>query len=218
MKKTLLYSITILVLFGSCSNKKVKQGSIAYTIEYQLPDSLNKYLAYLPKSAMVYFKGDSAVSIQQMNDESTTIIIDKTTHFMRALLRSNTKKYVIDYDTIEQAKEANARLGYTYQAGAETKTIAGYKALKYTLTNKETLEQSEVWFTKDISVVPNSLTMAFDTIHGFPVAFITNQGGMLIKHTVKQIKFEPAPAGVFSTPAGYEPLTPKQLREMPVEN
>ena len=41
---------------------------------------------------------------------------------------------------------------------------------------------------------------------------------MLIKHIVKQIKFEPVPAGVFSTPAGYEPLTPEQLREMPVEN
>jgi len=26
------------------------------------------------------------------------------------------------------------------------------------------------------------------------------------------------PAGIFSTPAGYEKLTPKQLREMPVEN
>ena len=168
MKKTLLYSIIILVFFGSCSNKEVKQGSIAYTIEYQLPDSLNRYLAFLPKSAMVYFKGDSAVSIQQMNDESTTIITDKATHFMRALLRSSAKKYVIDYDTAEQAKEANARLGYTYQAGTEAKTIAGYKTLKYTLTNKETLEQSEVWFTKDISVVPNSLTMAFDTIHGFP--------------------------------------------------
>ena len=218
MKKTLLYFITILVLFSSCSNKKIKQGSIAYTIEYQLPDSLNRYLAYLPKSAMVYFKGDSAVSIQQMNDESTTIITDKATSFMRVLLRSSAKKYVIDYDKAEQAQESPARLGYTYQAGTETKAIGGYKALKYTLTNKETLEQSEVWFTKDISVVPNSLTMAIDTVHGFPVAFTTNQGGMLIKHTVKQIKFEPVPEGVFSTPAGYEPLTPKQLRDMPVEN
>ena len=26
------------------------------------------------------------------------------------------------------------------------------------------------------------------------------------------------PAGIFSTPAGYEKMTPKQLREMPVEN
>src|ERR1700754_3817058 len=129
MKKTLLYFITILVLFSSCSNKKIKQGSIAYTIEYQLPDSLNRYLAYLPKSAMVYFKGDSAVSIQQMNDESTTIITDKATNFMRVLLRSSAKKYVIDYDKAAQAQESPAKLGYTYQAGTETKTIGGYRAL-----------------------------------------------------------------------------------------
>jgi len=55
----------LLALFGSCSHKKVKQGSVAYDIEYQLPDSLNTYKAYLPAKAIVYFKSDSTVSIQQ---------------------------------------------------------------------------------------------------------------------------------------------------------
>lgn len=217
MKKAFLYS-TIFILLGSCSNKKLKQGSVVYTVGYQLPDSLNRYLAYLPKSAIVYFKGDSAVSIQQINDESTTIITDKGTNFMRVLLRSRTKKYVIDYNKAEQAQETPARFGYTYEPGNETKTIAGYKALKYILTNKETGEHSEAWFTKEIAIIPNSLTMAFDTLYGVPLAFTTNQNGMIIKTTVTAIKFESAPTGVFSTPGGYEPLTPAQLRDMSVEN
>ncbi|MDB5141713.1 MAG: hypothetical protein JWQ66_426 [Mucilaginibacter sp.] len=218
IKKTLLFLVIVLALFSSCSHKKVVQGSISYDIEYQLPDSLHKYLLYLPKSAKVFFKGDSAVSIQQMNDESTTIITYKPTDFMRVLLASSAKKYVIDYNKADQAEELPARLGYSYTAGTESRTIAGHKALKYELTDKMTGETSEAWFTKEVAVIPNSLTMSFDTTKGVPLAFTTNHNGMVIKTTVKEIKFEPVAASIFSTPAGYQPLTPKQLRDMPVEN
>jgi len=218
MKKVILYLMFFIVLFNSCSRKKEIQGSITYNIDYQIPDSLTKYLLYLPKSAKVYFKGDSAVSIQQMNDESTTVITCKPANFMRVLLASSAKKYVIDYNKAEQANETSARLGYSYTAGTETKIIAGHITLKYLLTNKATGESSEAWFTKEISIIPNSLTMAFDTSRGVPLAFTVNQNGMVIKTTVKEIKFEPVPIGIFATPAGYEPLSPKQLRDMPVEN
>jgi hypothetical protein len=153
-----------------------------------------------------------------MNDESTTVITHKPTDFMRVLLASSAKKYVVDYTKADQAEESPARLGYAYTGGTETRTIAGHKALKYELTNKVTGETAEAWFTKEISVIPNSLTMAFDTTKGFPLEFTVNHGVMVIKTTVKDVKFEPVPAAIFSTPAGYEPLTPKQLREMPVEN
>ena len=86
----------------SCSHKKVVEGYITYNLQYQLPDSLRQYLLYLPKTAKVYFKGDSAVSIQQMNDESTTIITHKPTEFMRVLLASRDRKYVIDYSKADQ--------------------------------------------------------------------------------------------------------------------
>jgi hypothetical protein len=218
IKQAFLYLIIAQALFSSCSRKKVIEGSISYSIEYQLPDSLHKYLLYLPKSAKVYFKGDSAVSIQQMNDEATTVITYKPTNFMRVLLASSAKKYVIDYNKADQAAESPARLGYSYSAGTGTQVIAGHKALKYELTDKVTGENAEAWFTKEIILIPNSLTMAFDTTKGVPLAFTTNHNGMVIKTTVKDIKFEPVPPGIFSTPAGYEPLTPKQLRDMPVEN
>jgi hypothetical protein len=218
IKKALLFLIILSALFSSCTHKKVVQGSISYDIEYQLPDSLHKYLFYLPKSAKVFFKGDSAVSIQQMNDESTTVITYKPADFMRVLLASSAKKYVIDYSKADQAEESPVKLGYSYAAGTETKMIAGHKALKYTLTDKATGENAEAWFTKEITVIPNSLTMSFDTTKGFPMSFTTNHNGMVIKTTVKEIKFEPVPTGIFSTPAGYQPLTPKQLRDMPVEN
>jgi hypothetical protein len=217
-RKTLAIVSVLLCLLYSCSRKKVVEGYVSYNIEYQLPDSLKRYVYYLPKSAKVYFKGDSAVSIQQMNDESTTVITSKRTDFMRVLLASSAKKYVIDYSKADQAEESPARLGYSYVAANQTQRIAGYKASKYTLTNKVSGESGEAWFTREIGLVPNSLTMAFDTSYGVPLAFTTTTGAMVIKTTVKEIRFEPVPKGIFSTPAGYEALTPKQLREMPVEN
>lgn len=216
--KALLLFILLTSLFCSCSRKKVVEGYITYDLSYQLPDSLHQYLLYLPKTAKVYFKGDSAVSIQQMNDESTTIITHSPTNFMRVLLASRDRKYVIDYSRADQQEESPAKLGYSYQIGIDTQTIAHYKALKYTLTNKVTGQTDEAWFTKDISLVPNSLTMAFDTTRGFPLSFTTNNNGMMTKTTVKEIKFEPVPAGIFSSPPGYQKMTPKQLRELPVEN
>jgi len=137
---------------------------------------------------------------------------------MRVLLRSSAKKYVIDYDKAEQAEDGPARLGYSYAAAAQTKTIAGHLALKYGIMDKATGESSEAWFTRELSIVPNSLIMAFDTTYGVPLAFTIRQHGMIIKTTVKEIKFQPVPEGIFSTPQGYEKLTPKQLRDMPVEN
>lgn len=218
LKKYILYLITALASLNSCSHKEVVQGSISYSIDYQLPDSLHKYLLYLPKSAKVYFKGDSAVSIQQLNDEATTVITYKPTDFMRVLLSSSVKKYVIDYNKADQAEESPARLGYSYEASKEFSTIAGHKVSKYTLTDKITGESAEAWYTKELTIVPNSLTMPFDTTKGVPLSFVTHHNGMTVKTTAKEIKFEPVPVGIFSTPAGYERLTPKQLREMPVEN
>ena len=153
-----------------------------------------------------------------MNDESTTVITYKPADFMRVLLASNAKKYMIDYSKADQAEESPAKLGYSYTAGTETRMIAGHKALKYTLTDKATGENAEAWLTKEITVIPNSLTMPFDNTKGVPLSFTTDHNGMVIKTTVKEIKFEPVPAAIFSTPAGYQPLTPKQLREMPVDN
>ncbi len=216
IKKLFPLGLLSLAVLAACHKKKSVEGSISYAIEYILPDSLKQYEEYLPNSAKVYFKDDSTISIQQINAESTTIITHKPTDFMRVLLTSSTKKYVIDYNTAEQLEEAQARLGYSYSANSTTNTIAGYKTSKYTLTDKATGENAEAWFTKDVKIIPNSLTMPFDTTYGVPLFFTTTHNGITTKTTVKEIKFEPVPDGIFLTPKGYETLTPKQLREMPV--
>jgi hypothetical protein len=41
---------------------------------------------------------------------------------------------------------------------------------------------------------------------------------MVTRTTVKEIKFEPVPEGVFTTPAGYKKITPEQFKNLPVDN
>lgn len=215
MRKLFWFIPGILALFSSCSNKPVKQGSITYTIEYELPDSLKHYADYLPKTAIVYFKGDSTVSIQQAGEEATTVITDQPTGFMRVLLRSAAAKYEVDYKKAEQS-EILPPVNYTYAVTSESKTIAGHKAVKYILTDKASGLTSEAWFSKEISVMPNYLTTVFDTTYGVPLVFAINQNGIATKTTVKELKFEPVPDGVFATPPGYKKITPQQFKDLPV--
>lgn len=218
MYRVLVVVAILAILLSSCSKRELKQGKIIYNIEYELPDSLTRYAAYLPKQAIVYFKGDSTVSILQAGDEATTVITDKSTDFMRVLLRSSNSKYVIDYNKAQQPELLPATSGYTYEPTADTMTIAGYKAKKYQLTDKATGLTSEAWFTKQLSIAPNYLTTVFDTTYGAPLTFTTRQNDMPVKTTFKEIKFEPVPNGIFSTPKGYQKITPDQFKNMPLGN
>lgn len=217
MRKIFWFVPAILAVFSSCNHKPIKQGSITYAIEYDLPDSLKHYGDYLPKTAIVYFKGDSTVSIQQAGDEATTVITYKPSGFMRVLLRSSAAKYQVDYKKAEQA-EVLPPVNYSYAVTTESKTIAGHKALKYILTDKASGLTSEAWFSREISVVPNYLTTVFDTAYGAPLAFSINQNGIVTKTTVKELKFEAVPGGVFATPGGYSKISPEQFKNLPVGN
>ena len=217
MKKILLYTIPVLMFLSACG-KLEKQGLINYKISYQLPDSLARFAAYLPKEAKVYFKGDSAVSVQKSGDESTIVITNIAGSFMRVLLKSSAKAYVVDYNKTDQAEEASLLPKYTYRKTQLLKTITGYRATKYILVDKTTGDSTEAWFTKDVSVTPNFVTMMFDRSLGVPLIFTVNQNGIVSRTSVKTIKLNAVPAGIFSTPAGYTHLTPQQLKELPVDH
>jgi hypothetical protein len=213
MKRILLPVLAITILLYSCSGKKT-EGTVNYSVEYLLPDSLKQYAQYLPKQAVVYFKGDSTISIQETKEESTSVITVPKAGFMRALLKSTDKHFVIDYDKDAQAEERSIMPSYTFTKSAQHKTIAGYDAVKYDMKDKQTGESAEAWFTKDIVVIPNSLTVNLDTALGVPLSFTLKQNGIVVKTTVNQVMFETIPEGAFSTPKGYEFITPQKFKEM----
>ncbi len=218
MYKTLIFAILLTLLFTACSNKPVKQGKITYDISYQLPDSLSRYAAYLPKQAIVYFKGDSTVTIQQQGDEATTVITYQPTSFLRVLLHSSAASYQVDYTKAEQSTLLPAPLGYHYTAKKDTAIIAGYHASEYEIEDKGTGLTSAIWYSKKLAFPINYLTMPFDTTYGAALKFTTKQNDIPVTTTLKEIKFGQVPDGVFSAPPGYRKLTPQQFKDIPVGN
>lgn len=218
MYKTLILAILLPLLLTACTNKPIKQGKITYAISYQLPDSLSRYAAYLPTQAMVYFKGDSTVTIQQQGDEATTVISYQPTSFLRVLLHSAAASYQVDYARSEQSTLLPAPLGYHYMPKKDSASIAGYRASKYEIEDKGTGLISEIWYSKKLTLPVNYLTMPFDTTYGVAVKFTTKQNEIPVTTTLKEIKFEAVPDGVFATPPGYSKITPQQFKDMPVGN
>ena len=216
-KSTLFFLIFEVITFAACS-KKPAEGKIIYQLAYRLPDSLRNYGAYLPTTATVYFKGDSTVTIQGSEEESTTMIIYKPSAYMVGLLKSGTKRYQVNYNKTDQQKELPDMSVYQFVKGKGAKIIASYSALQYVMKNKFSGDTISTWFTKDVNLPQNFLTMPFNPVLGIPLSFSSNQNGFITKTSVKEIKFEPVPAGIFIVPAGYQKITPQQLSEMPVNN
>lgn len=204
-------------LFAACGNRQ-HEGTLTYQLAYKLPDSLKNYAAYLPKTAIMHFKGDSAVTVQGTEEESTTMITYHPNGYFLALLKSGFKRFQVQFNTDEQKMEVPDMSDYEFTKSNATKTIAGYKAEQYIVKNKFSGDTTSAWFTHDLKVPPGFLTMMFNPEFGTPLSFSINQNGMVTTSTLKEAKFEPVPAGIFSAPSGYLKLTPKQLREMPVEN
>lgn len=102
----------------------------------------------------------------------------------------------------------------TSKPGSETKSIAGYTALKYEMTESKSNQNFEAWFTKDAEIIPNSLSRFFDQSLGFPLEFTTFMNGLSLKAVVKEIKSTTVPAGSFSASADYEEMTFQQLMQM----
>ena len=211
----LIIFILAVTLLTACADKN-KQGTITYDLAYQLPDSLLAYGPYLPKTATVHFKDDSVVSIQGIPEENTTIITHQPTNYMLVLLKSAAKSYQVIFNKDEQKQEVPDISMYTFTKSGDTKMIAGYNAEHYIMKNKATGIGSDAWFTHDIKIPPSSLTMMFDAKLGVPLSFKIDQNGFVTHTTVKEIKFEQTPDGAFSTPPGYQKLTPQQLKDMPV--
>ncbi|GAB3923694.1 hypothetical protein [Mucilaginibacter myungsuensis] len=220
MKNSLIITLlaATLALTTACGNKQT-EGTLTYELDYQLPDSLKSFAAFLPKSAILHFKGDSAVTIQGSEEESTTMITYHPTDYLVGLFKSGPlKRFQVQFGKEEQKMELPDLSGFEFTKGTATKTVAGYKADQYIVKDKVTGDTTSAWFTHDLKVPANFISMVFNPELGTPVEFSLNQNGMITTTKLKEVKLETVPAGIFTAPAGFIKLTPQQLREMPVEN
>lgn len=204
------------LLFAQTPVKKITEGTITYSVEWQLPDNMKAMAANFPTELVVFFKGDSASLKSESQMYSSTNIINTSKEYERVLLDipMMNKKLSVIFTPADQEKIADKMPDLTLKAGTETKELAGYKALKYDVNEKKSNQNSEAWFTKDIEVTPNSLSRFYDKSYGFPLEFSSFMNGITVKAKVKEIKPEVVPAGSFSATKDYEEITFDQLMQM----
>ena len=148
---------------------------------------------------------------------SSTNITNISKEYERLLLEipMMNKKFSVIFSPADQDKMAANMPDLVLTAGTDTKTIAGYNATKYDVTEKKSNQNTTAWFTKDIEVTTqNPLTRFYNKSYGFPVEFVSYMNGLSIKATLKEIKAESIPAGSFTASKDYEEITLDQLMQM----
>lgn len=219
--KKILFGISFILFTAvafaqSGKGSKINEGIITYTVEWKLPQQMQAIAANFPKELTVYFKGDSSSLKTQSPMYSSTNILNLKKDYERLLLDIPMagKKISVRF-TPEDLDQMQANMPeLTSKPGSETKSIAGYIALKYEMTESKSNQNFEAWFTKDAEIIPNSLSRFFDQSLGFPLEFTTFMNGLSLKAVVKEIKSTTVPAGSFSASADYEEMTFQQLMQM----
>ena len=221
--KKLILSIVMLVIGvavfaqdAPASGKKITEGTIIYTVEWKLPEQLQAMASNFPTELKVLFKGDSSSLKTESQMYNSTNIMNVAKEYERLLLDIPMmgKKYSVVFSPADQEKmQANAP-ELSLKTSTETKTVAGYNAVKYDVTEKKSNQNSEAWFTKDVEITPNSLSRFYDKSYGFPVQFTSFMNGMSVKAVLKEMKPGAVPAGSFTANKEYEEITLDQLMQM----
>ncbi len=216
MKKIMIYMALLLTSSVVFAQNKIAEGTIIYDVEWTVPPQMQAMAANLPTQMKVYFKGDSSSLKSESSMFSSTSILNSKKEYERMLLDIPMmgKKFSVIFTPDDQDKMLDKMPELTLKAGTETKTIAGYKTLKYEVNEKKSNQNSVAWFTKDIEITPNSLTRFYKESYGVPVEFTSYMNGLSLKATMKEINTAPVPAGSFSASKDYEEITFDQLMQM----
>ncbi|MGB4400014.1 MAG: hypothetical protein WBJ10_11635 [Daejeonella sp.] len=198
------------------SGKKLNEGTLVYAVEWNLPEQMAAMASNFPTELKVHFKGDSASLKAESAIYSSTNITNLSKEYERMLLDipMMNKKLSVIFTPADQERIAVNMPDLVLTAGTETKTVAGYNALKYDVTEKKSNQNSSAWFTKDVEVTQNPLTRFYNKSYGFPVEFTTYMNGLSVKATLKEVKEGTVPAGSFSASKDYEEITFDQLMQM----
>jgi Domain of unknown function (DUF4412) len=198
------------------AQKKINEGTVTYTVSFELPADKQQFAAMLPKEITSYFRGDSTASTVQQGPATIKTIQDYKTNYQTLLIdvpaASKKIAVVLKPDEIEQMDATDPKL--TPAAGTEKQTIDGYNCTKITATDSKSGAKYDVWVTKDIDMVPNSLTRLVSTFGGVPIKFVTFNQGIKVNAEIKEIKETPVPKGYFTATKDYQSMTMDELKAM----
>jgi len=202
------------------AQKKITEGTITYSMAYDLPADKQVIAATLPTEVTFYFRGDSSAAIFNQGVATVKGVSDFKANFHSLLIDipSSLQKIavVLTPAEIEQEKAAIPQL--TGVKGTEKQVIDGYNCTKEIVTDPKTGATYETWITNDIDLPPNSVSKPVSIFGGVPVKFITFNSGLTIKAEIKEIKEVAVPVGFFTPTKDYQPMTYTELKAMGGKN
>lgn len=212
LKLGLIAFICLGSTFAAKAQKVLKQGTITYSVQYNLPPDKQSMAAMLPAEQKVEFNGNMSRFKMDFGMYAVQVIYNDSSKETMTLtdVPMQGKKIAMKMNQ-DQAKKIEEVQGVTrdfdIKATDETKQIAGYNCKKYIFTNKDSGVELNVWATKDITVPLNSISAGLKGLDGFPVQFDNDQRGIKSTLTLKSISEEPVKEITMSVPDGYETMS-----------
>ena len=209
LKTTLIVAICMGCTFMAQAQKVIKEGTVTYAVEYNLPADQQSMAEMLPKEFKVAFKGDYSKFKMDMGMYATSVIFNNASNETLSLtdVPMQNKKIAVKMNKEQSEKMREFQAGeqdFDVTPTTESKKIAGYNCTKYVLKDKTSGTESEVWATTDIQIPTNSLTSAIKGVKGVPVEFNQDARGIKSKMTLKNISEDTVSDIDFQVPTGYE--------------
>lgn len=198
------------------AQKKISEGVVTYTVSFELPADKQQYAVMLPKEITSYFRGDSTATPINQGQATIKSVQNYKTNYQSLLIdvpaASKKIAVVLTPADIEQSEALNPKL--TGSQGAEKQTIAGYNCTKVTAVDAKSGAKYDVWITKDLNIVPNSISHLVSTFGGVPVKFVTFNQGIKMNAEIKEVKEAPVPKGYFTATKDYQSISMEDLKAM----
>jgi hypothetical protein len=198
------------------AQKKIAEGTVIYTVDYELPADKQQFASMLPKEVTCYFRGDSTASVMNQGPATIKGVSDYKANYQGLLIdvpaASKKISVVLTPSEIEEMESTIPKLNGV--KGSEKQTIAGYNCTKVVATDAKTNTTYDIWVTNDIDIIPNSLTHSVSTFGGVPVKFVAFSQGIKINAVLKEVKETTVPKGFFTATKDYESMSYEDLKAM----
>lgn len=203
-------------VLASKAQKKITEGAVIYTVSYDLPADKQQYAAMMPKEIKCYFRDDSTATLIDQGPAKIKSILNAKAQFQSLLIDvpQFDKKFAVVLTPADQEELKAKEPEFSGTPGTETQTIAGYKCTKIDVKDNKSGLDYALWVTKDIELVPNTMTKLVAKLGGVPVKFVTFNNGVKINAQLKEVKEETVPAGFFSVTKDYQSMSMNDLMQV----
>ena len=208
-------NITILILFILISNvffSQKFQGTITYSIDYDLPEIMEPQRSMLPSEMKTYCKKSSSRVEQKTAMGDQIVISNINTGESTLLMNMMGQKMAIEIGNQDKDEnESTPNIVYL----EDSKTIAGYLCKKATYT--VFIEEQQDSMTMDLyytSEIPSIYNAQFNQLNGLPLEYTINTQGMSMTFEAINVELNKQSKSLFEIPKEYEIISLEAFKKM----